>query len=41
VEIAREATEMYQDGKELKEINRLITKKYESYGEPTPTPVPK
>lgn len=32
---------MHQDGKDLKEINRLVTKKYEDMGEPTPTPVPK
>ncbi|NMD68880.1 hypothetical protein HHO41_01170 [Bacillus sp. DNRA2] len=32
---------MYQDGKDLKEINKTITEKYESYGTPTPTPVPK
>jgi CRISPR/Cas system CMR-associated protein Cmr5 small subunit len=38
--IAREATEMYKDGKELKEINRVIKEKYSSYGTPTPTPVP-
>ncbi|HAQ08727.1 MAG TPA: hypothetical protein DCR24_14905 [Bacillus bacterium] len=32
---------MNQDGKELKEIHRLILKKYESFGTPTPTPEPK
>lgn len=32
---------MYDGGKELKEINRLIKEKYKEYGEPTPTPVPK
>ncbi|PLR99902.1 hypothetical protein CVD19_02285 [Bacillus sp. T33-2] len=32
---------MDQDGKDLKDINRLITKKYDNYGTPTPTPVPK
>jgi hypothetical protein len=31
---------MKNDGKDLKEVNRLITKKYESYGTPTPTPIP-
>jgi hypothetical protein len=41
VKIAREATEMYQDGKDRKDINKLILEKYEDYGEPTPTPVPK
>jgi hypothetical protein len=39
--IAREATKMHKDGKELKEINKAITDKYGYYGEPTPTPVPK
>jgi len=32
---------MYQDGKELKDINKYITEKYADYGTPTPTPVPK
>lgn len=32
---------MSQDGKDKKEIYRLITTKYESYGTPTPTPEPK
>lgn len=41
VVIANEATEMYLADKDLKEINSFITKKYEDYGEPTPTPVPK
>lgn len=41
VVIAREATDMYKDGKELKEINKTILEKYKSYGTPTPTPVPK
>jgi hypothetical protein len=31
---------MYQDGKDLKDIHRLIVKKYESFGESTPTPIP-
>jgi predicted small lipoprotein YifL len=39
--VANEATEMYQDGKDRKEIYRLITTKYKDQGEPTPTPVPK
>ncbi|AGK53441.1 PCYCGC motif-containing (lipo)protein [Bacillus sp. 1NLA3E] len=41
VDIAQDSVEMYQDGKSLKDINKLIVKKYESVGEPTPTPVPK
>ncbi|NMD71808.1 hypothetical protein HHO41_16035 [Bacillus sp. DNRA2] len=32
---------MNKDGKSLKEINSYITKKYEDFGEPTPTPTPK
>jgi hypothetical protein len=32
---------MYKDGKSLKEINSTILKKYDYYGEPTPTTVPK
>ncbi|RID83886.1 hypothetical protein D1970_14910 [Mesobacillus zeae] len=32
---------MHQDGKELKEIHRLIKAKYEDFGTPTPTPEPK
>jgi hypothetical protein len=31
---------MEQDGKDIKEIYRLITKKYEKYGNPTPTSAP-
>ncbi|WP_348981230.1 PCYCGC motif-containing (lipo)protein [Bacillus sp. DNRA2] len=41
VVIANEATEMHLDGKDRKEIYNYITKKYDDYGEPTPTPVPK
>jgi hypothetical protein len=32
---------MHQDGKELKDIHRLIKEKYKDFGEPTPTPEPK
>jgi hypothetical protein len=31
---------MDQDGKDIQEIYRLITKKYENFGVPTPTPAP-
>jgi hypothetical protein len=32
---------MHNDGKDPKEIYRLITTKYKDAGEPTPTPEPK
>lgn len=41
IDIARDAVEMHVDGKSTKKIYDLITKKYEDYGEPTPTPEPK
>ncbi|MBM4762256.1 hypothetical protein GNT69_08080 [Bacillus sp. B15-48] len=31
---------MNQNGKDIQEIYDLITKKYEKYGVPTPTPAP-
>ncbi|WHY84606.1 PCYCGC motif-containing (lipo)protein [Neobacillus novalis] len=41
VDIARDAVDMHLDGKSPKKIHDLITKKYENYGDPTPTPEPK
>lgn len=41
IDIARDAVEMHLDGKSPKKIYDLITKKYEDFGDPTPTPEPK
>jgi rRNA processing protein Krr1/Pno1 len=41
IDIAREAVEMNLSGKSPSKIYDLITKKYQDYGEPTPTPEPK
>lgn len=38
VEIANEAADMYQEGKELKDIQNQIIKTYSKFGESTPTP---
>lgn len=41
VNIANDAVQMHESGKNPKEIYSLIKEKYSSYGEPTPTPAPK
>lgn len=41
VDIANDAVQMHESGKNPKEIYSLIKEKYSQYGDPTPTPEPK